>query len=1469
MRLIVALLCLVLSGLSHAAQVSFTDGVVAEYRNNAHGADNPKSFAYLGVSEVVLSDGLGSSYFGSQGNDENVVLTFRYPNGTSKTFNAAINWRVTTTGGALEGIGLTVASVVDDGTSYSLTTGYDQTYLIDLVGGDLDLSSSSGSAYVANDIKGNAASSPSFITDTFSLLNAYIDDVSDGTIVGTTPSLYTSTITASPTSITANGSTTSTITVQLKDVNGNNLSASGGTVALSTTAGSLGAVTDNTDGTYTATLTSSTSEETATITGTLTPSGGSAGTIDDNATVDFTVGSITGTYARRNGTAVSGATVTLLNSSGGTLATTTTNSSGVYSFTGLSAGTYQVRFSPTGSTKVKAKTNRGTTSGALVSNITVSTTEVSNVDAIAIDPAGVVYDSVTRSAITGAVVKLYYDNSGTATLVPNSWLDTTNGDSNSHTTDSSGEYSFILNGSAATSTYTLEVTEPAGYTFESVAIPSEGTTYTPSLGGSLEPIQSQSTAPSTSEDTTYYLSFAFTIGTNSDDTSNGVINNHIPLDPTPDVSIAATTNGTEGSTDGLFTVTLSTESASATTVSYSVAGTATSGSDYAALSGSITIPAGSTTGTITVDVTDDALVEGSETVVVTLTSVTPTASIDTSNDDATVSITDNDSATVSIANTTDSSEPTSDGTLTVTLSAASSTDTTISYSVSGTATGGTDYASLSGSITIPAGSTSGTLTVDVSDDGSVEGNETVIVTLSAVTSGASAITIDGSNDEATNTIFDDDGAPVITGPTGGAGSATSAISVYENQTAVTQLSANKSVTWSITGGSDSVKFSIAADGTITFDTAPNYELPTDSDINNTYVLTVTATDGVSNTSTQTITVTVLDLDDTAPAITGPSGSAGSATSAISVNENQTAVTQLSANESVTWSITGGSDSAKFSIASDGTITFDAAPDYENPTDSDTNNTYVLIVTATDASGNTSTQTITVTVLDVSDSNPVITGPSGGAGAAASAISVYENQTAVTQMSADISVTWSLTGGTDYAKFSIASDGTITFDAAPDYESPTDSDTNNTYVLVVTATSSSGGTSTQTVTVTVLDLSEALTLLNQIKTDVKDSLKKFAHTGLRDAVRFNENVLTGMSNDCRPVTTALNPQISENKLAMGYQDRLNDCRDNYRANFHVDVSATRISGDWVKRLQAGLLLERNVDEETILGVGVTFGAAIDNKLSGFSVSSIDDKSVMLNLLGKHYLDSKTWLSGYFSLGKSWYDFDLTQDSLLVDGQLTSNRFIYGMSLARDGELFGRSSNVKLDISRAVEQFDDVELAATLTSSDRVSGVRWGLEDVDLTRISAPLTVNVLEMQEGVNNERSDIMLGLLCEDASVTSSSLSCGYQAGINLTGRNESGYRYRWDYQFEKVDSQKSHVLSLDLTKRLSEDMALSLRSGYSSTYQMDSEQSENDASWQLGLEHTLDVNELSSVKLHLAPVEGFGFDQGGKVSVIFTGAF
>ena len=137
----------------------------------------------------------------------------------------------------------------------------------------------------------------------------------------------------------------------------------------------------------------------------------------------------------------------------------------------------------------------------------------------------------------------------------------------------------------------------------------------------------------------------------------------------------------------------------------------------------------------------------------------------------------------------------------------------------------------------------------------------------------------------------------------------------------------------------------------------------------TITIRVTATDDATPGLSVTDDFTLAVGDTTAPAITGPSGGAGALASATSVAENQTAVTQMTASESVTWTISGGADAALFQIATDGTITFVSAPDYEAPGDANTDNDHVLILTATDPSSNAASQTLTVSVTDVNDSLP--------------------------------------------------------------------------------------------------------------------------------------------------------------------------------------------------------------------------------------------------------------------------------------------------------------------------------------------------------------------------------------------------------------------------------------------------------------------------------------------------------------------
>ncbi|MBI5927618.1 MAG: cadherin domain-containing protein, partial [Aquabacterium sp.] len=397
------------------------------------------------------------------------------------------------------------------------------------------------------------------------------------------------------------------------------------------------------------------------------------------------------------------------------------------------------------------------------------------------------------------------------------------------------------------------------------------------------------------------------------------------------------------------------------------------------------------------------------------------------------------------------------------------TGTTLTYSISG----GADSAKFS------INSSTGVLTFasapDFESPTDAGGNNVydVIVEVSDGTNTdtqAIAVTVTDVNDN----------APVITSDGGGT-SATK--NVAENGTAVTTVTATDldtgtTLTYSITGGADAARFSInSSTGVLTFVSAPDYESPTDAGGNNVYDITVLVSDG-TNTDTQAIAITVTDMNDHAPVI---SSDGGAASSTKNMAENATAVTTVTATDvdtgtTLTYSITGGADAARFSInSSTGVLTFVSAPDYESPTDAGGNNVYDVTVQVSDGT-NTDTQAIAVTITDVNDNAPVITSDGGGASATRN---VAENSTAVTTIAATdadngTTMTYSITGGADASKFSInSSTGVLTFVSAPNYEAPTDAGGNNVYDVTVQV-SDGTNTDTQAIAVTVTGVNESPT-----------------------------------------------------------------------------------------------------------------------------------------------------------------------------------------------------------------------------------------------------------------------------------------------------------------------------------------------------------------------------------------------------------
>jgi hypothetical protein len=218
------------------------------------------------------------------------------------------------------------------------------------------------------------------------------------------------------------------------------------------------------------------------------------------------------------------------------------------------------------------------------------------------------------------------------------------------------------------------------------------------------------------------------------------------------VSIAATdADASEaGLTTGTLTITRSVVTAQPLSVTYTRSGSATVFSDYTNFSStSATIPANQASVSITVTPIADQVVEGPETVTVTLANAT--AYDLGASTQATVTIAD-DPTIVSIeAIDPDASEAGSNtGRFRVTRSGGSTAALSVSYARSGTAVAGTDYSNFSAtSVTIPSGQTFVEIVVTPLVNVATEPPETVILTLSST----AQYTL-GTTSQATVTITD-------------------------------------------------------------------------------------------------------------------------------------------------------------------------------------------------------------------------------------------------------------------------------------------------------------------------------------------------------------------------------------------------------------------------------------------------------------------------------------------------------------------------------------------------------------------------------------------------------------------------------------------------------------------------------------------------------------------------------------------
>lgn len=213
----------------------------------------------------------------------------------------------------------------------------------------------------------------------------------------------------------------------------------------------------------------------------------------------------------------------------------------------------------------------------------------------------------------------------------------------------------------------------------------------------------------------------------------------------------------ESGGSGLISVALTRPVSEATVVKLGFVGEATLDVDYTLSATELTIPAGQTTAQIAISIVQDLVVETTETVSIFIQEVSGNVGLVPATNQVLVSIIDDDTVSVSLSVSSSSIfEGVGSTVITADLNQASSTDTTITVGLSGTAIVDKDFILSSMEINIPAGSLSGRISASAIQDEQPEPQESIILAIDSITGNV----VEQGEQIVTINIVDDDSIKV-------------------------------------------------------------------------------------------------------------------------------------------------------------------------------------------------------------------------------------------------------------------------------------------------------------------------------------------------------------------------------------------------------------------------------------------------------------------------------------------------------------------------------------------------------------------------------------------------------------------------------------------------------------------------------------------------------------------------------------
>jgi sugar lactone lactonase YvrE len=462
---------------------------------------------------------------------------------------------------------------------------------------------------------------------------------------------------------------------------------------------------------------------------------------------------------------------------------------------------------------------------------------------------------------------------------------------------------------------------------------------------------------------------------------------------------------------------------------------------------------------------------------------------------------------------------------------------------------------------------------------------------------------DHSGDFTTQTftiIISDATAPIFTSET--------TATIVENSTdvAYTILATDtNTITYSLGTDNDESLFELDG-GVVSFKSSPDFELPSDANSDNAYEIEVIANDGLNETS-QLVTISVTDVDEDAPVFTSET------TASVAENSADAAytITATDANE-ISYSLGTDNDESLFDLDG-GTVAFKSSPDFELPSDANSDNVYEIEVIANDGL-NESSQLVAISVTDVDEEAPVFTSETTASVAENSGDAAY---TITATDSNEIS--YSLGTDNDESLFEIDG-GVVSFKSSPDFEQPSDANSDNAYEIEVIANDGLNEAS-QMVTISVANVNEApVSLELETYSIIENNVNGSA---------FSKLLTIDPDNNDSHTYELVNGDGNSNNEMFLIQDDLLITNTVFDFEEHQDLEIRIRSSD-----NEGLFIEQKIQLTIVDEPEAEFGALPESVEFGIvKVGEANQKSISIENVGDAVLEitSITLSSGF---GTNW-------------------------------------------------------------------------------------------------------------------------------------------------------------------------------------------------------------------------------------------